>query len=68
MEVYNLCHCGDEIEPKRWALGFRECLMCGERQAIRQKARLANCLAPAYNKGAMQLVYSRDDALLIGRK
>lgn len=27
------CACGDEIDPRRWALGYRECMACGEEKA-----------------------------------
>lgn len=66
--VYNLCLCGDEIEPSRWSLGYRECLRCGDRTAKRIKSIRDQSCAPAYNKGAYQPVFSREDALLIGRK
>jgi hypothetical protein len=31
------CVCGDEINPKRFALGYKLCLVCGERKAITHK-------------------------------
>lgn len=31
----NLCRCGEEIEPKRLALGIYICLQCGEERAKR---------------------------------
>lgn len=67
-EVWNLCLCGDEIEPARWALGYKKCLTCGEEAARVANTRLAQCVAPAYNKGAYQPVMSVEDAKLIGRK
>lgn len=28
-----MCKCGDDIHPKRAALGYATCLTCGDRQA-----------------------------------
>jgi ribosomal protein L37AE/L43A len=34
----NQCNqCGDDIEPRRYALGYRTCLWCGEEQARNYK-------------------------------
>lgn len=30
------CYCEENIDPKRWALGYRTCTDCGQRQAIEQ--------------------------------
>jgi len=29
--------CGEPVSPKRWSLGYRLCLSCGERQARQRK-------------------------------
>ena len=52
--------CGEEIAEKRWQLGYRTCLEHGE------KPKQFTC-APAYNKGAYQLI-SKEEVKDIGRK
>lgn len=52
--------CGEEVNPKRWALGYRTCLEHGEKQ----KEYL---VAPAYNKGGLQLI-TESGIKDIGRK
>lgn len=52
--------CGNEVNPKRWALGYRTCLKCGS--PLKQFT-----VAPAYNKGGLQLI-SPDMLEHIGRK
>lgn len=32
-DTLNCCWCGDDVEPPRWELGYRVCLVCGEEQA-----------------------------------
>lgn len=46
--------CGDDVPAKRWALGYRVCLMCGEEQA--RVARMGWCVVQEYGKGAYQFV------------
>ena len=46
--------CGDDIEPKRYALGYRVCLWCGEDEAKAERASW--CVVQEYSKGAYQLV------------
>lgn len=33
----HICKCGDDIAPKRYGLGYRTCLPCGEREALQRK-------------------------------
>lgn len=41
----NYCvQCGDEINPRRSALGYKLCLFCGEEQA--QTDRMSWCVVP----------------------
>lgn len=38
MSKSNFCRqCGDDIEPKRWALGYKFCLPCGDEIAKGKK-------------------------------
>lgn len=36
------CICSDDVAPKRWALGYRTCLRCGEKSARQVK----QCIVP----------------------
>lgn len=31
------CKCGERVSPKRYALGYRTCLVCGEKEARQVK-------------------------------
>lgn len=33
MRTHNCTECGDTVAEARWALGYRECLQCGEYRA-----------------------------------
>ena len=48
------CHCGDDIDPRRVALGYRVCLPCGEQDA--RQARKSWTVVQEYTKGNYQLV------------
>lgn len=37
VEACVICKCGDDIAPKRYSLGYRTCLPCGEREALQRK-------------------------------
>lgn len=50
--------CGDEIHPKRYALGYRVCLWCGEEQA--KADRQSWCVAPMHKSNYM-LITDIDD-------
>jgi len=43
--------CEEEFAEKRYELGYRTCLKCGEKDAKREITRKSKCIAPAYNKG-----------------
>lgn len=49
--------CSDDVNPRRWALGFKTCLQCGERSARQVK----QCIVPL-SKGAYQPI--RDKTIL----
>lgn len=34
--------CSDDVNPRRWSLGYRTCLHCGDRQARQVK----QCIVP----------------------
>ena len=59
--------CGEEYNPKRYALGYHTCLECGDIEAAKQILRKAKCTAPAYNKGAYMYVTSSQMAKELGR-
>lgn len=55
--------CGEEVEPRRRALGYLVCLGCGERQA-RQVVR---CVAPLHKSNYM-LISKREDLVGLNNK
>lgn len=62
-EVWPICtwpKCDEEVNPRRWALGYRTCLFHGS-------ATKTYTVAPPYNKGADQLI-SPSDIKYIGKK
>lgn len=63
-----LCECGEEISKARWQLGYRICLDCGAAAATVRTQQLKRCAAPAYNKGPLMPMMTRQDALDAGRK
>jgi len=51
----HLCvDCGDDVDPKRSALGYKVCLFCGDDRARMERASW--CIVQEYNKGAYTLV------------
>lgn len=42
------CRCGEEINPRRYSLGFRACLTCGEVKAQRVRHTVAPLHKSAY--------------------
>jgi hypothetical protein len=63
-----ICSCGATYPVKRHEMGYRSCLSCGEAAAQKIATKLRQISAPLYNKGAYQPVWTREDALNIGRK
>ncbi len=59
--------CGDNFNPRRFALGYYTCLECGDKEATKQIIRKSRCTAPAYNKGAYIYVTSNNMAKEIGK-
>ena len=59
-EHIHLCRdCGDEIDYRRWALGYKFCLFCGEEHARAVK----RCIVPMHKSNYMLIT---DHADLIG--
>lgn len=50
----NCCWCGNDVEPRRWGLGYRCCLFCGEE--IARQERKTWCIVQEYGKGGYQYV------------
>ena len=50
--------CGDEVDARRWALGFKLCLFCGEEQA--RQERLGWCVAPMHKSNYMLITNKAD--------
>lgn len=55
--------CGEEVEPRRRALGYAVCLDCGE-QAAR---RITRCVAPLHKSNYM-LISKREDLVGLNNK
>jgi hypothetical protein len=49
------CDCGEEIDPRRWNLGYRTCLECGD--SIAKKVK--RCVVPI-NKSNYMMVTDRE--------
>ncbi len=62
------CECGNKFSDKRFALGYRTCLECGEEEAKELSEQRKEQVAPAYNKGAYQYITSLGMARDLGRK
>lgn len=68
MESWPECYlCGDAFSPRRLKLGYKTCLVCGDKKAQQQIQHKKKCTAPLYNKGSYQYVSTRSDAKEIGR-
>lgn len=50
--------CGDDIDPRRVALGYRVCLLCGEDAA--RAERTSWCIAPLHKSNYMLLTNKED--------
>ena len=57
-DTLNCCWCGDDVEPLRWELGYRVCLVCGEEQA--RTARAKWCIAPMHKSNYILITDRRD--------
>ena len=52
------CWCGDDVDPQRWAIGYRYCLTCGEDVAV--SARESWCVAPMHKSNYVLVTDRRD--------
>ncbi len=55
-DAFPICACGDEIDPRRVALGYHLCPVCGDREA----RRIKRCVVPL-NKSNYVLVTNRTE-------
>jgi hypothetical protein len=54
-----LCRvCGDDVDERRWFLGFKLCLRCGEEKA--KQDRMAWCVAPMHKSNYMLITNKAD--------
>ena len=44
--------CYDNYPDKRLSLGYRTCIVCGDKEANKEAIRKSTCIAPLFNKGA----------------
>ena len=58
--------CRDKIPTARAKLGYSTCTSCGEEAAQRLAEQRKKQIAPAYNKGAYQVI-SKEDVKHIGK-
>lgn len=57
VKTNHLCRmCGDSINPKRWALGYKYCLLCGE--DVARAVAEGFTVAIPFNKGAYQYIHN----------
>jgi hypothetical protein len=50
------CDCGEDIDPRRIALGYRVCIWCGEEAARLERKRWT--IVQEYTKGNYQFITS----------
>lgn len=54
----NCPRCDDDINPRRFALGYRLCLPCGEKEARQERAHW--CIVPMHKSNYVLLTDKRD--------
>lgn len=63
-DVRYLCVvCGDHIDHRRAALGYKLCLWCGEDAAKAESKQKASMVQIPYSKGAYQYIYNPADLI-----
>ena len=55
-----LCSCGNRIPPARAELGYRVCLLCGEKSAKAVANQRKKQVGITYNKGGYQYITEID--------
>jgi len=65
IDSHQLCrNCGDDIDLRRWEIGFKFCLPCGE-----ERARLVKHIVQIpFSKGAYQYIHNPDDLKITNPK
>ena len=61
--MYFCIHCSDEVNPRRWALGYRSCLRCGDKHAREVK----HTIVPMHKSNYIP-VFNRQDLVGINSK
>lgn len=51
-------HCGDDVDQRRWQLGYRVCLWCGEEAARVERSNW--CIAPMHKSNYMLITNKAD--------
>tara|TARA_S200000501_G_C20815152_1_gene740207 strand:+ start:963 stop:1160 length:198 start_codon:yes stop_codon:yes gene_type:complete len=59
--------CYNSYPDKRLSLGYRTCIVCGDKEANKEVIRKSTCIAPLFNKGAYQYIGDVSNAKYIGR-
>ena len=57
-------NCGDDIDLRRWALGYKHCMACGESLAKQVK----HTVQIPYSKGAYQYIHNPEDMKITNPK
>jgi hypothetical protein len=57
------CTCGEEVPAKRWTLGYKSCLSCGEKRARLFK----HCIVPMHKSNYVP-VFNQADLVGINSK
>lgn len=63
--AYECAECGEGIPARRFALGYRLCLACGDKEA--RAARTTWCIAPVHKSNYI-LVTNREELKFINNK
>lgn len=59
--------CGDDFNPKRYRLGYRTCLECGQTLALQEKVSKSRRTAILVNKSAYQYITNVEMTKSFGR-
>ena len=59
--------CYSEYPEKRKDIGYKTCIVCGDKEAKIESIRKSKCIAPLFNKGAYQYIGNIKEAKYIGR-
>ena len=59
--------CYSEYPERRKDIGYKTCIICGDKEAKKESIRKSKCIAPLFNKGAYQYIGNIKEAKYIGR-